>query len=117
LRRNPDLKWRIGPESVAALQEQQEKILQAASRLVKPGGRLIYATCSLLPQENEHVVERFLSGCPEFSRVPAAEVLERQRVRIPSDWRPLNAAGDLMLWPHRAGSDGFFAACMVRAGS
>jgi 16S rRNA (cytosine967-C5)-methyltransferase len=117
LRRNPDLKWRIGPESVAALQEQQEKILRAASRLVKPGGRLIYATCSLLPQENEQLVERFLSTCPEFSRVPAAEVLERQRIRIPPDWQPLNAAGDLMLWPHRAGSDGFFAACMVRAGT
>lgn len=117
LRRNPDLKWRIGPESVATLQQQQEAILRAASRLVKPGGRLIYATCSLLPQENEALVERFLSSCPEFSRVPAAEVLARQRIRIPSDWQPLNAAGDLMLWPHRAGSDGFFAACMVRAGS
>jgi len=117
LRRNPDLKWRIGPESVATLQQQQEAILRAASRLVRPGGRLIYATCSLLPQENEALVERFLSGCPEFSRVPAAEVLARQRIRIPSDWQPLNAAGDLMLWPHRAGSDGFFAACMVRAGS
>lgn len=117
LRRNPDLKWRIAHASVASLQDQQEKILRAASRLVKPGGRLVYATCSLLSQENEQVVERFLSSCPDFSRVPAAEVLQRQRIKIPPAWQPITAAGDLMLWPHRAGSDGFFAACMVRAGS
>ena len=64
LRRNPDLKYRQSPETVAKLLEQQHSILDAAAKLVKPQGRLVYATCSVLPEENEMQVERFLEEHP-----------------------------------------------------
>jgi len=73
LRRNPDLKWRQTPGALAALGEQQRAILEAAARLLKPGGRLVYATCSLLREENEDQAERFLAAHPDFTLYPAAQ--------------------------------------------
>lgn len=116
LRRNPDLKWRMGPERIEGLQQQQLEILRAASTLVKPGGRLIYATCSLFAKENSDVVEAFLSSHPEFSRQSSQEVLQAQRIECPDAWQAFTVQGDLMLWPHRSGTDGFYAASLVRAG-
>jgi 16S rRNA (cytosine967-C5)-methyltransferase len=113
LRRNPDLKWRMHADRIASLAGQQAEILHAASLLVKPGGTLVYATCSLFDRENAAVVDGFLAKHPSFRRVLAAEVLDT-RVQLPESWRAFQPSGDLMLWPHRSGTDGFFAAVLRR---
>jgi len=108
LRRNPDLKWRQTQESVAELTQKQSAILAAAARLVKAGGRLMYATCSLLVEENENIVEAFLLAHPDFRLLPAGEVLAAQNITL--------AMGDyLRLDTARHGADGFFAAVMERS--
>jgi 16S rRNA (cytosine967-C5)-methyltransferase len=107
LRRNPDLKWRYGPERIEALAEQQFRILEAASGLVKPGGRLVYATCSLLAAENEAVADRFAAAHPEFAGLSCSDLLAAQRI-------PIDSAERLRLWPHEHGTDGFFAAAFER---
>jgi 16S rRNA (cytosine967-C5)-methyltransferase len=93
LRRGPDLRFRIDPVSFAALPALQLSILERAARHVRPGGRLVYATCTLRREENEEVAGAFEEGAPEFTR---------------SD-------PDLRLWPHRHGTDGFFAAAWERS--
>jgi 16S rRNA (cytosine967-C5)-methyltransferase len=111
LRRNPDLKWRQSPKALHELQAKQQAILASAARLVKPGGRVVYATCSLLPAENEAVVEGFVANAGgEFTVVPAAEALKTERAA------ELSAGDTLRLWPHRHGTDGFFAAVLQRRG-
>ena len=111
LRRNPDLKWRQKPESVTELAALQQAILASASRLLKPGGRLVYATCSVLPEENEATVQDFLAAHPDFEAVDAAQ--ELARLKVP-EAAFLCEGGHLRLWPHRHGTDGFFAAVIVR---
>lgn len=106
LRRNPDLKWRQSEQSVAELTAKQASILAAAATLVKPGGRLVYATCSLLNAENEAIVEAFLAAHPEFTLQPASAILGRQGVALDGDM--------LRLLPHRHDTDGFFAAALER---
>ncbi len=98
LRRNPDVKWRREPAELAASAERQRRILGAAAAMVKPGGRLVYATCSLEPEENEGVIAPFLAAHPEFRRDPPAE--------FPL---PLDSDGTLRCLPHRHGTDGFTA--------
>ena len=111
LRRNPDLKWRQSPESVAELSIKQAAILHAASGLVKKGGRLVYATCSLLEAENEAIMSPFLAAHAEFVSLSAAEVLRKQEIEIDFE----QEGGErLRLLPHRHGSDGFFAAVLER---
>jgi 16S rRNA (cytosine967-C5)-methyltransferase len=107
LRRNPDLKWRQTPDSVAELTAKQGAILAAASGLVKKGGRLVYATCSLLDAENDAVVNAFLAAHPAFVALSAEEVFAKQEISI-------NCGERLRLLPHRHGTDGFFAAVMER---
>ena len=107
LRRNPDLKWRHGEGAVAELAAKQSRILKAAAKLLKPGGRLVYATCSILPDENEAVAERFAAHHPEFQPLSCAELLAVQRISI-------DTGRYLRLWPHRHGTDGFFAAAFER---
>ncbi|KNH09844.1 Ribosomal RNA small subunit methyltransferase B [Candidatus Burkholderia brachyanthoides] len=107
LRRNPDLKWRQSPQSVAELTPKQLSILTSAARLVKTGGRLVYATCSMLEAENEAVVKAFLETHPNFRVVPARNVLVEQRI-------DLDTGEFLSLWPHQHGTDGFFAAVLER---
>ena len=107
LRRNPDLKWRQVPESVAELTRKQADILASAARLVKAGGRLVYATCSILPEENEAIVDAFLAAHPEFVRLSATDVLAKQGIDI-------EVGDDLRLLPHTHGTDGFFAAVMEK---
>lgn len=108
LRRNPDLKWRLRPEEITQYVELQQVILQRAAKCVAPGGRLVYATCSVLPQENEQQIQAFLQACPDFQVVPVNEVL---KARIPN----LLMQGDyLSLRPDLHGTDGFFAAVLVR---
>ncbi len=108
LRRNPDLKWRQTPESVAELTRKQGDILASASRLLKPGGRLVYATCSILGEENEGVVDGFLSAHPDFHRISAREVLAKQGIAV-------DCGEDMRLAPHRHGTDGFYAAVLERS--
>ena len=108
LRRNPDLKWRQHPESLAELTELQHRILKSAARCVAPGGRLVYATCSLLEEENSQQAERFLAEHPDFERLDAAALLAQ---RVPH----LALSGPyLQLRPDRHGTDGFFAAVFER---
>jgi 16S rRNA (cytosine967-C5)-methyltransferase len=108
LRRNPDLKFRQTVEGIAELNAKQRSILAAAAGLVKPGGRLVYGTCSLLVEENESIVNEFLAAHPDFQLVKASDVLERQGVKVPG-------MGEfLQLRPHVHDTDGFFAAVMER---
>ncbi len=107
LRRNPDLKWRQTPESVLEMNLKQQAILTSAARLVKPGGRLVYATCSLLDEENEAVAERFLSEHPDFRLLPVREVLAEQKIA-------LEMQDYLKLSPLHHETDGFFAAVFER---
>src|SRR5690554_4964410 len=108
LRRNPDLKWRMHPESLAALQETQAQILRQASRCVAPGGRLVYATCSLLAEENQDQIERFLEQNSDFKLVDAGPILADRCPELKLD------GPYLQLRPDYHGTDGFFAAVMVR---
>ena len=110
LRRNPDMKWRQQPQDIAELGARQASILQAAATLLKPGGRLVYATCSLLDAENAAVVDAFLAAHPQFERVAADSVLAQQGVTAAG----LTHQGDLQLLPHRHGTDGFYAAVLQR---
>jgi 16S rRNA (cytosine967-C5)-methyltransferase len=111
LRRNPDLKWRQSPQAVVELQAKQTAILDSAARLVKSGGRLVYATCSLLRDENEVVAEAFAAAHPDFVKLPAEEALLAAHVERGQE---LTHDGYLRLWPHRQATDGFFAALWQR---
>lgn len=112
LRRNPDLKWRQSPESVEELRAKQAAILASAARLLKPGGRLVYATCSLLETENEAIAAAFTEEhAREFTPLPAAPLLEKAHV---AQAETLVRGDFLRLWPHRHGTDGFFAAVWER---
>jgi 16S rRNA (cytosine967-C5)-methyltransferase len=110
---------------VLELQAKQTAILASASRLVKAGGRLVYATCSVLPEENEAVAEAFSTAHPDFELLPVADLMERllgQEGGEPgaSGQSPADAAARLCsgpylrLWPHRHDTDGFFAAVWQR---
>ncbi len=107
LRRSPDLKWRLNPEAVAGMPTVQCAILDSAAGLVKPGGHLLYATCSLLQEENEAVAQGFTEAHRGFTPVPVDELLARQGVPSPER---LCEGGYLRLWPHLHETDGFFAA-------
>ena len=108
LRRNPDLKWRQTPEAIDELAAKQTRILKSAATLVKAGGRLVYATCSVLRDENEAIVEAFLATHPQFALGDAAAELKRANVA-------LDTGVMLRLYPHVHGCDGFFAAILERA--
>lgn len=107
LRRNPDLKWRQSPKALDELCAKQTAILESAARLVKPGGRLVYATCSLLQRENEEIAQAFGSAHAEFEAEPAAALLAAAQTGQPEF---LERDGYLRLWPHLHQTDGFFAA-------
>lgn len=121
IRRNPDLKWRLKEKELAEITALQSTILRSAAQLVKPGGRLVYATCSLLPDENEAIANAFTEGSEDFELMPVAPLL--QTVLTPQG----GAAEDgdalalelcqgnfLRLWPHLHQTDGFFAAVWQR---
>ncbi len=109
LRRNPDIKWR--PIDLPDINALQQRILTAAAQMVKPGGRLVYITCSLLKEENEGIVNYFLSQHPEFHSLPAAQILARQH--IPDGLVNVDEHA-LRLYPHRQGTDGFYAIALER---
>lgn len=112
LRRNPDLKWRQSPEGVQEMVIKQTSILESAARLLKSGGRLVYATCSVLPAENEAIAEAFTERHNDFLVLNMGEILSELKVDGAAS---LCSGGDeglrfLRLWPHRHQTDGFFAA-------
>ena len=107
LRRNPDLKWRQNEQALAGFRAKQGLILAAAAKLVKPGGLMLYATCSLLDEENAQVVEAFLAAHANFELRPANVALAQQRIE-------LDTGNYLQLAPQVHGTDGFFAALLAK---
>ncbi|WP_293902575.1 RsmB/NOP family class I SAM-dependent RNA methyltransferase [Phenylobacterium sp.] len=105
-RRHPDTKWRLTPETLARRQADQDQVLEDGTRFVKPGGRMIYVTCSVLPEEDEDRVAAFLERHPEFGRRPAADAPDLSKF--------LTADGDLRLTPLSAGTDGFYVAVLEK---
>lgn len=103
LRRNPEIRWRISGEDFRDLSILQEQLLLSAARMLKPGGRLVYSTCSLEPEENEEVVDRFRASNSEF-----------EAVQLPLNPQLLTPSGAARTWPHRDGVDGFFVAAFER---
>ena len=104
LGRHPDARWRLAPEDLARHADRQRRLLESLSSLVRPGGRLVYATCSVEPEENEHVVGRFLDGHPDF----ASDALP--------DWACPFRAGSFVRIEPAGGADRFFAAPLRRLG-
>ena len=113
LRRNPDLKWRLSPEELARINGLQHSILEEASKLVKTGGRLVYATCSMLQEENQAVVDDFLAQHPDFEQLDASEVLAKQGISVPGWVHERFGKGFVML-PHLSETDGFFGAVLIK---
>lgn len=101
LQRNPDIKWNLGPSDISNLVSEQLRILSDFAAWVKPGGRLVYATCTLLPEENENVVQKFLSSFAEFNMI---------RTTAPF----VDDDGFFRILPHRHGMSGFFACSLQR---
>lgn len=112
LRRNPDLKWRQSMQAVEEMAVKQAAILQSAARLLKPGGRLVYATCSLLPQENEVIAQAFAAANSDFTPLEVGEIMSNLKVEGAASLCSGGESGQLYLrlWPHRHETDGFFAA-------
>jgi 16S rRNA (cytosine967-C5)-methyltransferase len=112
-RRRPDAKWRLKPANLAQRLEEQRALLDLAAPLTKPGGRLVYVTCSVLAEENGDQVARFVARHPEFSTMPWREAWAAGVGGEP----PGSACGDaaLLLTPARHGTDGFFVAVLQRA--
>ncbi|HKJ25980.1 MAG TPA: 16S rRNA (cytosine(967)-C(5))-methyltransferase RsmB [Myxococcota bacterium] len=107
LRRNPDARWRIQPRDVGRLAELQRAILRQAATVLRPGGTLVYSTCTVLPEENQEVVEAFLEASPGFRRAARASLPARLEAL-------LDEQGSLRTLPHRHEMDGFFAARIER---
>ena len=103
--RHPDARWRLTPRTIARAAERQRALLAAAAALVRPGGLLVYATCSLEPEENSDIVTGFLARHPEFARTPATGA-------VPTAL--LTPAGDFQSLPQRHGTDGAYAARLAR---
>jgi 16S rRNA (cytosine967-C5)-methyltransferase len=108
LRRNPGLKLGFRPDLSARLAATQRELLYVYAGLVKPGGRLVYSTCTLLRRENEDIAEDFLHRFSGFTLIPAGEILQKQGIAVDAD------SPYLLLLPHRTTTDGFFAAVFTR---
>jgi 16S rRNA (cytosine967-C5)-methyltransferase len=109
-RRHPELRWRLTQERIAELMTTQDMLLAQAAAHVKPGGRLVYATCSILPSENEDRVAAFLESHPDFAVVPAADVWRESTGAPP----PLNLGQFFRASPFSTQMDGFFTAILAR---
>lgn len=112
-RRRPDAKWRLKPGNLADRQKQQLEVLAQGAALVKPGGRLVYVTCSILPSENGEQIARFLGEHPDFSSVPVPQVWAETL----GGEAPASADGSsehLVLTPAQHGTDGFFISILTR---
>ncbi|MBO6895639.1 MAG: RsmB/NOP family class I SAM-dependent RNA methyltransferase [Roseibium sp.] len=112
-RRRPDSKWRLSEKALADRIEDQRHVLEQASRYVKPGGRIVYVTCSILPSENQHQASWFLENHPDFQSVSA---LEQWKKMLPGQNTPsyVSDRGDILLTPNSTSTDGFFVALFER---
>jgi 16S rRNA (cytosine967-C5)-methyltransferase len=118
-RRRPDSKWRLKPEALKRRMAEQDEVLAKAQAYVKPGGRLVYVTCSILPDENEERVTAFLSGRTDFTPVPASEAIASSG-RLADGAKARLAKlegrhGAIQLSPHRTGTDGFYVCVLEKA--
>ncbi|MEE7475693.1 hypothetical protein [Methylobacterium hispanicum] len=113
-RRNPDAKWRLRPGSLSTRLAEQAAVLDRAGRLVRPGGRISYITCSLLPQENDGALDAFLGRAEGFAVVPARDVVARVLPAL-ADAVRFTRHG-LQMSPARTGTDGFYVASLERRG-
>jgi 16S rRNA (cytosine967-C5)-methyltransferase len=113
-RRRPDAKWRLSPQMLEARLAEQRAVLDQAARLVKPGGRLIYITCSVLPPENRDQVDAFIARHPEFSIVPWAPLWEQAAFSAAPPQSADGSAETLLMMPRSFGTDGFFVAMLQR---
>jgi 16S rRNA (cytosine967-C5)-methyltransferase len=113
-RRRPDAKWRLSPQMLEARLAEQRAVLDQAARLVKPGGRLIYITCSVLPPENRDQVDAFIARHPEFTLVPWTELWEQAAFSAAPPQSADGSAEALLMTPRGFGTDGFFVAMLQR---
>jgi 16S rRNA (cytosine967-C5)-methyltransferase len=111
-RRQPELRWRLTPERLEALRKTQASLLEEGAGHVKPGGRLIYATCSILPSESEGQIAAFFDRHSDFAIVPAREVWSESVGAEP----PPGMDRFFRATPHTSGTDGFFTAILERTG-
>ena len=105
LRRNPEIRYRLKEQDIVELSQQQRSMLSNAASVVRPGGRLVYSTCSVEAEENEQVVDAFIASHSEFAKATPA---------VPKEL--ITSDGYVRTWPYRDGCDGFFIACLERCG-
>ena len=103
LRHNPEIRWRVSVDDINRLASQQKQILKNAAKFVKAGGRLVYSTCSVEPEENEEVIKEFLGAHNNF-----------EQIQLKSLTAEISASGSLRTWPHKQGTDGFFVTLLRR---
>lgn len=117
-RRNPDLKWRFGEDELDRINEIQKSVIRSAAKMVKPGGRLVYATCSILQRENQDLINDFLAENPDFKLLNAYDILSKQGVEI-SPYQKERFGDFFVMLPQLNSTDGFFGAVLerVKAGS
>jgi 16S rRNA (cytosine967-C5)-methyltransferase len=113
-RRRPDAKWKLTERALGNRVAEQAALLPLAAQYVKPGGRLIYVTCSLLPPENDGQVEAFLAHAPDFGTLPASEALASAGLNGALAAALLATPRGVILSPHRTETDGFFISVMRR---
>jgi 16S rRNA (cytosine967-C5)-methyltransferase len=113
-RRRPDAKWRLSPQMLEARLAEQRAVLDQAARLVKPGGRLAYITCSVLPPENRGQVDAFIARFPEFGIVPWPELWEQAAFSAAPPQSADGSAETLLMTPRSCGTDGFYVAVLQR---
>jgi 16S rRNA (cytosine967-C5)-methyltransferase len=106
LRRNPEIRWRTIPSDIENAMSLQKRLLANAADCVKPGGILVYCVCAVTPEENESVVADLLATRPAFKRIPSKSVSPEL----------IDGNGFFRTFPHRHGTDGFFAALFTRTG-
>lgn len=114
-RRNPDAKWRLRPNALAMRMEEQDRLLARAADFLKPGGRIAYVTCSVLPDENDDRIAQFISAHPDFAAIPPAEVAAGAGVPALGIFASPGGQG-LQLSPRRSGTDGFFVSILRKSG-
>jgi 16S rRNA (cytosine967-C5)-methyltransferase len=112
-RRNPDLKWRFGEEELKRLNEIQKSVIRSAAKMLKSGGRLVYATCSLLHEENQGVIEEFLAENPDFELLNAWDILAHQGVEV-LEFQKTRFGNYFVMLPQLNQTDGFFGAVLQK---